>query len=298
MRVAVNIKPQMRSWIEHHLDRGCPPEQLIEGLIAQRFEPPIARGLVRAFVDARAAGVPFTADMLRIDMPDAAYVSDPPRIATGHSIRTTDRTVPVLARASRPIIAVLAEVLSAKECAQLISLARPRLRSSTVVDPATGEDRVADYRNSDGMAFLPAETPLIAVLEARFSEIMNLPRDHGEGLQVLRYGPGTQYAPHFDFLVPRDELSEKSIRRSGQRVSTLVTYLNDVPGGGATTFPQAGFSVCPRRGNSVYFEYCNSRGQVDAASLHAGEPVTEGEKWVVTKWMRERPFVSAPILRK
>jgi hypothetical protein len=32
---------------------------------------------------------------------------------------------------------------------------------------------------------------------------MNLPIDHGEGLQVLRYGPGTRYTPHFDFLVPR-----------------------------------------------------------------------------------------------
>jgi prolyl 4-hydroxylase len=43
----------------------------------------------------------------------------------------------------------------------------------------------------------------------------------------------------------------------------------------------------------VYFEYCNSRGQVDAESLHAGAPVTAGEKWAVTKWMRQRRFVSA-----
>jgi prolyl 4-hydroxylase len=33
---------------------------------------------------------------------------------------------------------------------------------------------------------------------------MNLPIDHGEGLQVLRYGPGTRSTPHFDFLVPRN----------------------------------------------------------------------------------------------
>ena len=143
------------------------------------------------------------------------------------------------------------------------------------------------------MFFLPGETPLIAALDARFSQLMNLPIDHGEGLQVLRYGPGTRYTPHFDFLVPRNEASEQSLRRSGQRVSSLVAYLNDVPGGGETAFPHAGLSVCPQRGNAVYFEYCNGRGQVDAASLHAGSPVTEGEKWAVTKWMRERPFVSA-----
>ena len=294
----VSIKPELRSWIESNLDRGCPPEQLIAGMIERRFDPPIAQGLVRAFVDARNAGVPLTGDSVRIDTPAATYGNEAPRIPAGSSIRTADRIVSVVARLSRPIIAVLANVLSAEECAQLIALARPRLRPSTVVDPATGENRVAGYRNSDSMFFRPAETPLIATLDARFSEIMNLPIDHGEGLQVLRYAPdpnGTsQFTPHFDFLVPRNAASVESLRRSGQRVSSLVMYLNDVPGGGETTFPHAGLSVCPRRGNAVYFEYCNSRGQVDAASVHAGAPVTAGEKWAMTKWMRERRFIPAP----
>jgi prolyl 4-hydroxylase len=297
MTAHVKIDPQLRQWIEHNLDRGCAPEQLVEGMIAQRFDPPIAQGLVRAFVDARTSGVPLTADMVRIDLPEAANVNDPPRMTAGNSIGTADRVVSVVARISRPFIAVLANVLSAEECEQLIALARPRLTPSTVVDPVTGENRVAEHRNSEGMFFLPGETPLIAALDARFSHLMNLPVDHGEGLQVLRYGPGTHSTPHFDFLVPRNEASEQSLRRSGQRISSLVAYLNDVAGGGETTFPHAGLSVCPQRGNAVYFEYCNSRGQVDAASLHAGAPVTEGEKWAMTKWMRERPFVSATEAR-
>jgi len=291
MRVSVNIKPQLRSWIEHNLDRGCPPAQLLEGLLAQRFDPPIAQGLIRAFVAARSAGARFTAETLRIDLPDQATVTDPPRIAAAHSIRTDDRAVAVLARVSKPVIAILGGVLNAEECDALIALARLRLRPSTVVEPITGEQRVAGYRDSASMFFLPGETPFIAALEARFAAIMNLPVDHGEGLQVLRYGPGNQYAPHVDFLVPDNESSEQSLRRSGQRVSSLVVYLNDVPGGGETTFPKVGLSVSPIRGNAVYFEYCNSRGQVDATSLHAGAPVTAGEKWAVTKWMRERPFV-------
>jgi prolyl 4-hydroxylase len=294
MTAHVKIDPQLRQWIEHNLDRGCAPEQLVEGMIAQRFDPPIAQGLVRAFVDARTRGVPLTADMVSINMPTGTYVDDPPRMTAGNSIRTADRVVSVVARVSRPFIAVLVNVLSAEECEQLIALARPRLTPSTVVDPVTGENRVAEHRNSEGMFFLPGETPLIAALDARFSHLMNLPIDHGEGLQVLRYGPGTRSTPHFDFLVPRNEASEQSLRRSGQRVSSLVAYLNDVAGGGETAFPHAGLSVCPQRGNAVYFEYCNGRGQVDAASLHTGAPVTEGEKWAVTKWMRERPFLSAP----
>ncbi len=70
----------------------------------------------------------------------------------------------------------------------------------------------------------------------------------------------------------------------------LVVYLNDVIAGGEAFFPEIGLAVSPRRGNALYFEYSNSLAQLDYRSLHAGAPVTEGDKWIVTKWMRERRF--------
>ncbi|MDH6166467.1 hypothetical protein M2282_001614 [Variovorax boronicumulans] len=76
-------------------------------------------------------------------------------------------------------------------------------------------------------------------------------------------------------------------------MSTLVTYLNDVPEGGQTVFPQLGLAVSPIRGNACYFEYGDGKGGVDARSLHASAAVIRGEKWVMTKWMRERRFVAA-----
>jgi prolyl 4-hydroxylase len=199
----------------------------------------------------------------------------------------------VLARAERPVLAVLGDVLSAWECEELVELARPRLKPSTVVDPETGKDTIAEYRDSLGMFFRLGETPFIDRLERRFSALMNAPLENGEGLQVLRYGPGARTEAHFDFLVPSNPANQASLERSGRRVSTLIVYLNDVPAGGETVFPEAGIRVSARKGNGLYFEYANSRGQVDPKSLHAGAPVAEGEKWVVTKWVRERRFVSA-----
>jgi prolyl 4-hydroxylase len=73
----------------------------------------------------------------------------------------------------------------------------------------------------------------------------------------------------------------------------LIAYLNDVESGGETAFPKLGLMVAPQRGNAVYFEYGNSQSQVDPSSLHAGKLVQSGEKWVATKWMRQRRFVSA-----
>jgi len=71
MTAHVKIDQRLRHWVEHNLDRGCPPEQLIEGMVAQRFDLPIAQGVVRAFVDARISGVPLTAETITIEVPTA-----------------------------------------------------------------------------------------------------------------------------------------------------------------------------------------------------------------------------------
>ena len=47
-------------------------------------------------------------------------------------------------------------------------------------------------------------------------------------------------------------------------------------------------SVTPVKGNAVFFSY--DRPHPMTRSLHGGAPVIEGEKWVATKWLRERRF--------
>jgi prolyl 4-hydroxylase len=292
MSAVVKLSSELKSWIVNNLDRGCAPEQLIRSMIEQKFEPGIARGLVEVFERARKDGRAVSGDTLTLESGAPAYDYGMPRLRAGNIIQTADRTIGVALRVQRPVVAVLVGVLSHQECDQLIELARPRLTPSTVVDPATGLDTVAAHRNSEGMFFRLAETPFISKLDHRISQLMNLPVQNGEGLQVLRYGPGTQSTPHFDFLIPSNPTNQQSLTRSGQRVSSLVIYLNDVPEGGETFFPEAALSVCPRKGHAVYFEYCNDANQLDHLTLHAGAPVIAGEKWAVTKWMRQRPFVS------
>ena len=299
MSALIRITPELRHWILSNLDRGCVNAHLVASMVEQQFDPTIARSLVHTFALARTQGLPppeAGVDLqltLREPPLSEAYVHAPPRLPAGHLLHTHDRSIPVLLRLERPALAVLGSVLRDDECAQLIALARPRLRASTVVDPATGEDTVAAHRDSEGMFFAPAETPFIAALERRIAEAMGCPIAHGEGLQVLRYGPAARSTPHFDFLVPQNDANRASLARSGQRVSTMVVYLNTVEAGGETVFPALGLQVAPQRGNAVCFEYANSAGQLDHATLHAGAPVGNGEKWVLTKWMRARPFVPA-----
>jgi prolyl 4-hydroxylase len=290
--------PQLRDWALHNIDRGIPPAPLARAMVAQGFDARLADTLIHAFWMARATGAPIPEHGFTVAQVAAArYVPDAPRIGQGHTLDVDGRRVRVAARlgphTGTPACAVLDDVLDADECAQLIALARARLAPSTIVDPGSGEDTVSMARSSEGMFFRLEENELVARIDHRVSKLMGLPVENGEGLQVLRYPPGAASMPHYDFLMPANEANRASIARSGQRVATMVMYLNDVEEGGETVFPEAGFASSPRRGGALWFEYCNAAGQLDPQSLHAGAAPVSGEKWIVTKWMRQRRFVSA-----
>ena len=65
-------------------------------------------------------------------------------------------------------------------------------------------------------------------------------------------------------------------------------YLNTPEKGGGTTFPDVHLEVAPQRGNAVFFSY--ERPHPSTRTLHGGAPVIAGDKWIATKWLREREF--------
>jgi prolyl 4-hydroxylase len=138
------------------------------------------------------------------------------------------------------------------------------------------------------MFFGREENPLCARIEQRIAEMFNWPIENGEGLQVLHYSPGAEYKPHYDYFDPEQPGTVPVLKRGGQRVASLVMYLNTPVKGGGTVFPDVEFEVAPIKGNAVFFSY--DRPHPDTRTLHGGSPVIEGEKWVATKWLRERRF--------
>jgi prolyl 4-hydroxylase len=291
MASLVRFAPELGRWLTQNLDRGQPPQALVELMCQKGMEARAARAIVQAYLDARQGRRPPPLD--GIEMPDDGAPASVARLVPGTRIHAAGREILVHARAGDPVFATLGNVLDEAECRTLIEMARPRLKPSTLVDPLTGQDIVSDKRSSYGMFFRPGENDFIAGLDRRLCAVTKLPAENGEGLQVLHYPEDCGSEPHFDYLQPTNAANRESIARSGQRVSTLVTYLNDVPEGGQTVFPALRWAVSPLRGNAVYFEYCDEAGRVDPRSLHASAAVTQGEKWVATKWMRQRRFVSA-----
>ena len=219
----------------------------------------------------------------------ATSVPMPASGGVGATLDGGDKWVEVLQRQHEPELVVFANLLTPSECDELIAAALPRLKRSLTVDQITGGEELHAARTSEGMFFERTESELVRRIEARIAKLLQWPACNGEGLQVLRYQKGAQYLPHYDYFDPGEPGTVDIIKRGGQRVGTLIMYLNEPAKGGATVFPDLGLSVMPRRGHAVFFNY--QLPQPQNLTLHGGEPVTEGEKWIATKWLREREFV-------
>jgi len=281
-RFHTKVTQDWQDWIRDALAAGSAPADLLLTMKENQFEEGVAReAIVTALFGSMVAPVAAHA---------SALTPFHGRLGDGHVLHTPDRDVRVLLRIARPTIAVLDNVLGADECDALMRMAVPRLERSAVVGVADGANTVMDIRTSDGAYFQRSENELIHRIDARATAIMRLPEDHGEGLQVMRYGVGGEYLPHFDYFEPDEKGSQPHLATGGQRVSTLIMYLDDVEAGGETIFPRIDFSYVPRKGQALYFEYTAADGSLDPLSLHGGAPVAKGEKWIVTKWMRERAF--------
>lgn len=188
---------------------------------------------------------------------------------------------------------IIDSFLSAKECSEVISLAKERLAPSETWSVENGRSELSDYRQSEQMFFAPQETDLIKEIEARMVNATKLPVQNGEGLQVVHYGVGGYYKPHWDFFDPSYGGNTAIIRRGGQRIVTVLVYLNTVEQGGETFFPRVDVKVIPVTGMACVWWNVLPDGNgmsIDLSTYHEARPVLAGEKWICTKWFRENTF--------
>ena len=270
------VTVELRHWLAEQAQAGVPDSEVIDAMIASGWRRAEARAALK---ESRLESAPRS---------EPRAMPGPALHEAAHSIGDTDREVQVVIAMNEPRVVVFAGLLDARECDELVALARERLSRSQTVVMGTGGSEVNPARTSAGMFFERGETPLVARIEARIAALLRWPVENGEGLQVLRYRPGEEYKPHYDYFDPAAPGAAAILARGGQRLASLVICLEAPTRGGATSFPDIGLEVMPVRGNAVFFSY--DRAHPDTRTLHGGAPVVEGEKWVATKWLREGRF--------
>ena len=277
------VTPELREWIVAQATAGQPPDVVLKSMLASGWNEDVAvaalEDTLRGYLDehARAAG-----------LPPPSVVPEPQVGEASATLQLPDREVRVLVAMRNPRVIVFGGLFSDVECDELVECASARMVRSETVKMDTGGNEVNEARTSDGMFFTRGESALIARLEERIAALLAWPVVNGEGLQILRYRPGAEYKPHYDYFDPTQPGTPGILKRGGQRVGSLVCYLNTPTRGGATVFPDVSLDVAPVKGNAVFFSY--DRPHPMTRSLHGGAPVIEGEKWVATKWLREGRF--------
>jgi len=180
--------------------------------------------------------------------------------------------------------------LTEAECAVMASLIDEEHAPSTVLGPA-----LQDYRSSDSSFLDLKRHPLISEIDARILAFMGIDAKFGEGLEGQRYAPGQQFMPHYDFFHETEAYWPEQDRIGGQRTWTAIICLAAPEEGGGTLFPQAGIRIRPKVGNLLAWCNVSPDGDLNEQSLHSGEPVVAGTKYIMTKWFRERPILRREV---
>ncbi|HEY1990897.1 MAG TPA: 2OG-Fe(II) oxygenase [Gammaproteobacteria bacterium] len=190
-----------------------------------------------------------------------------------------------------PHVFTVDEFVSRGECAHLMTLADRNFRPAQelTADRLSQENR--HFTGSMAALQLDLCDPVVRAVERRVGAAFGLPASHVEPLSVLRYRGGNSYAPHVDYFDAarlQENLSKGD--RAGQRVASFLVYLQPAQAGGETHYLTLEKKVQGRERMALCHFNCLPSGEPDPATLHTGEPVQQGEKWLARTTVRERPF--------
>jgi prolyl 4-hydroxylase len=196
---------------------------------------------------------------------------------------------PIPAELSR--MATVEDIAEPELCDWLIARARTGLRPAMVYDRKKNEHHSSDIRTNSFCPFRGSESDMVlAILRARITEVTDTHGHTMESPSVLHYLVGQEFRPHFDIILKPDATDyAKKFAEGGQRMLTFLLSLNDDYEGGETEFPALGKRWKGRKGSALFFWSVEPDGALDRRMLHAGLPLTGGEKWMLSQWIRGRP---------
>jgi len=176
-----------------------------------------------------------------------------------------------------PPIYIVENFLSSDECKYIINMSDKKVRKSLVVDPKTGRGVTHPSRTSESCY----HGYDIKWLISRVNRLTGVSQQFQEPTQVARYVTGQFYQSHLDAL--------DNPGHDGQRIGTVLMYLNNVPSGGGTFFNELNLRVQPKEGSAVIFFPAKMDGTIDHKVIHTAENASD-LKWVSQIWLRNKKY--------
>ena len=189
-----------------------------------------------------------------------------------------------------PLVYVIENFISDEECEHIRNVSDGNLERAKTIG---GKDGIYHLNRTGSNCWIAhSHSNITTNLGQRIADLVGFPLKNAESFQVVYYTGGTEYNDHHDAFNADTDEGKKHLKRGGQRIYTALGYLNDVEEGGSTEFPDLNISVAPKKGSLlVWKNVLPGTTKVHPDSLHAGRPVTKGEKYAFNLWFRENKFV-------
>jgi len=179
---------------------------------------------------------------------------------------------------------VLDNVLTDEECDELIKESETSMEKSGTVG-----EKIDGYRTSFNTFISKHNKELNSIKEMNLitQTLTETKLNQHEDVCIVRYEQGQEYKAHHDYFCKKTMSEEWE--RGGDRIFSLLFFLNDDIEGGGTIFTNFNLEIRPKKGRLILWRnYLN--GEQNKDSKHAGMPVVSGVKYVAVKWIREKKF--------
>ena len=251
-----------RQWLKRQLERDCSRREIADILFSQGFSVATVRAQM---------GDAYPLDIVRTTAP-----LEPPPI-----LRHPPKNLRKI-ETDKLELYVLDDFMGPKLCDQVAALIRHHLKPSTVA----GKPMDADYRSSRTCLLGSLRSPVAAEVTQRICKTLGINPEYGEGVQAQHYEVGQQFKAHRDYFDFNSPYQQKR-PELGNRTWTFMVYLNEGMGGGGTRFHAIDRTFQPSKGQALFWSNLYPDRKPNPDTRHSGEPVTSGNKVIITTWFRE-----------
>eukprot|EP01120_Amphizonella_sp_Union-15-10_P016240 TRINITY_DN84_c0_g1_i1.p1 TRINITY_DN84_c0_g1~~TRINITY_DN84_c0_g1_i1.p1 ORF type:complete len:262 (-),score=44.11 TRINITY_DN84_c0_g1_i1:124-909(-) len=128
---------------------------------------------------------------------------------------------------------------------------------------------------------------IIKDIEHLIAEWTQIPIENGEVMFLRQTPAGIELPNHVDYFYGPD--SEQYIGDQGNRLASVIIFLEEPEQGGEVYFPEAKIKIPCKKGDALLYFNLKADGSLDEASVHSFAKVVKGNKWTLTKWLRQSP---------
>ncbi|XP_016976434.1 prolyl 4-hydroxylase subunit alpha-2 [Drosophila rhopaloa] len=188
-----------------------------------------------------------------------------------------------------PYIVLYHNVLNDDDMERLVRMSEPFLERTTVFRVDNRIEQLAPSRTADG-AWIPRkdakpeDRQLFRRIRQRVGDITGLNVHGDRDIQFMKYGFGGHFEPHNDYF----DSKTSYVETVGDRIATVLFYLNTVEHGGATAFSKINLAVPTQKGSALFWHNLHGESyDYDERTFHGACPLISGTKLVMTRWIHE-----------